>query len=103
MRIQIEDIPSQSIMTKDNLTVIIDSVLYWHAVDPRVARFSVSDIRKALIERTMTTLRLITGARTVQECVEHRDSMAQEVEGSISFWSYYRYYCSCCSKLGDQS
>ena len=81
MRIQIEDIPPQSIMTKDNVSVIIDSVLYWHAVDPYVATFTVSNMKKALVERTMTTLRLITGARTVQECVEHRESMAQEVEG----------------------
>lgn len=81
MRIQIEDIPSQSIMTKDNVSVIIDSILYWHTVDPHIATFAVSNIRKALVERTMTTLRLITGARTVQECIEHRESMAQEVEG----------------------
>lgn len=96
MSIQIEDIPAQSIMTKDNVTVIIDSVLYWHTVDPRVATFSVSNIRKALVERTMTTLRLITGARTVQECVEHRDSMAQEVEGLLSVSVNSRYHYSCC-------
>ena len=91
MRIQIEDIPAQSIMTKDNVSVIIDSVLYWHTIDPHIATFGVSNIRKALIERTMTTLRLITGARTVQECVEHRDSMAQEVEGWL-FILTFRYY-----------
>jgi erythrocyte band 7 integral membrane protein len=91
MRIQIEDIPSQSIMTKDNVSVIIDSVLYWHPVDPFVATFTVSNLKKALVERTMTTLRLITGARTVQECVEHRESMAQEVEGLFNC-IYTRYY-----------
>ena len=83
MRIQIEDIPAQTIMTKDNVSVIIDSVLYWHAVDPYVAAFTVSNLKKALVERTMTTLRLITGSRSVQECVEHRESMAQEVEGLL--------------------
>lgn len=91
MRIQIEDVPSQSIMTKDNVSVIIDSVLYWHAIDPYVASFTVNNLRKALVERTMTTLRLITGARTVQECVEHRESMAQEVEG-LFYYIYARYY-----------
>jgi regulator of protease activity HflC (stomatin/prohibitin superfamily) len=92
MRIQIEDIPAQNIMTKDNVTVIIDSVLYWHAIDPRSVTFTVSNIRKALVERTMTTLRQITGARTVQECVEHRESMAQEVEGILTFGADFRYY-----------
>ena len=91
MRIQIEDIPAQTIMTKDNVSVVIDSVLYWHTIEPTVSTFGVSNVRKALIERTMTTLRLITGSRTVQECVEHRESMAQEVEGFFRL-IYSRHY-----------
>lgn len=48
---QIIDIPRQSIMTKDNVTVRIDSVLYWHIVDPYQATYAVSDVQKALTER----------------------------------------------------
>ena len=44
----------------------------------------VSNVRQALIERTMTTLRLTLGARTVQDCIEHRDSLAQEIEDIIA-------------------
>jgi erythrocyte band 7 integral membrane protein len=39
MRMQIEDIPSQSIMTKDNVAVIIDSVLYWCVMEPFVVSY----------------------------------------------------------------
>lgn len=51
IKIQIEDIPRQVIMTKDNVNVWIDSVLYWHVVNPSQANFGVSNVREALIER----------------------------------------------------
>ncbi|CAO3681960.1 unnamed protein product [Rhizopus stolonifer] len=80
VKIQIADIPRQYIMTKDNVTVLIDSVLYWHIVDPYQAQFGVRDVKKALIERTQTTLRHIFGGKALQECVESRESIAQEVQ-----------------------
>jgi regulator of protease activity HflC (stomatin/prohibitin superfamily) len=51
VKMQIADIPSQYIMTKDNVTVKIDSVLYWCIIDPYQATYGVSDIKKALVER----------------------------------------------------
>lgn len=48
---QIVEIPRQVIMTKDNVNVRIDSVLYWHIENPFRAQFNVSDVRRALIER----------------------------------------------------
>jgi erythrocyte band 7 integral membrane protein len=84
IRIQLADIPQQVIMTKDNVSVLLDSVLYWHVVDPYTAQFMVENVRKALIERTQTTLRLVTGTRTLQECIEHRDTLAQEIESIIA-------------------
>ncbi|KAF1800068.1 hypothetical protein V8B55DRAFT_1544092 [Mucor lusitanicus] len=80
VKIQVVDIPSQFVMTKDNITIKIDSVLYWHIVDPYQAEYGVRDVRKALVERTQTTLRHILGSKVLQECVENRDSIAQEVQ-----------------------
>lgn len=54
IRIKIADIPRQMIMTKDNVNINIDSVLYWNIMDPYTAAFLVSDVEKALIERTQT-------------------------------------------------
>lgn len=51
VKIQVADIPSQSVMTKDNITIRIDSVLYWHIVDPYQAIFGVHEVQKALVER----------------------------------------------------
>lgn len=51
VKIQIAEIPRQVIMTKDNVNLMIDSVLYWHIIDPYQATFGISDVVKALTER----------------------------------------------------
>ncbi|KAJ3065254.1 hypothetical protein HDU98_011379 [Podochytrium sp. JEL0797] len=79
IKIQIENIPEQIITTKDNVNIAIDSVLYWEVVDPYTATFLVANVRYALIERTQTTLRHIMGTKTLQETLEHRESIAQAI------------------------
>ena len=79
IRVKVEDIPKQYVMTKDNVGVNIDSVLYWQVTDPYVAAFLIKDVKNALVERTQTTLRSVIGSRHMQECVENRDVIAQEI------------------------
>ncbi|CAG8577739.1 21386_t:CDS:10, partial [Racocetra persica] len=83
MRIQISEIPRQAIMTKDNVYIHIDSVLYWHIIDPYQATFGVTNVRKALIDRTQTTLRHTLGARVLQDCIESREAIAFEIKEII--------------------
>ncbi|KAJ1561830.1 hypothetical protein HK096_003184 [Nowakowskiella sp. JEL0078] len=79
VKIQVQDIAQQYVMSKDNVHVRIDSVLYWHIVDPYVATFNVADVKKALMERTQTTLRHIIGTRTLQDAIENRNTIAEEI------------------------
>ncbi|KAF9106485.1 hypothetical protein BGX27_009140 [Mortierella sp. AM989] len=83
IKIQIADIPRQVIMTKDNVNVQIDSVLYWHIINPSQATFGVSSVESALIERTQTTLRHILGMRVLQELIENREAIAEEIQEVI--------------------
>ncbi|KAG0212458.1 hypothetical protein BGX31_001479 [Mortierella sp. GBA43] len=83
MRVQISNIPNQVIMTKDNVNVHIDSIIYWHIIDPYQALYGVSDVRMALIERAKTTLRQVLGARLLQEIIENREQLAHEVQAII--------------------
>ncbi|KNE67395.1 hypothetical protein AMAG_11861 [Allomyces macrogynus ATCC 38327] len=84
IKLKICDIPRQYVMTKDNVGVNCDSVLYFKVVDPYVATFLVQNVTTALMERTQTTLRQIFGSRNLQELIEHRDSIAHEIERIIS-------------------
>ncbi|KAI9144495.1 hypothetical protein BKA69DRAFT_797540 [Paraphysoderma sedebokerense] len=83
IKIQISDIPRQYVMTKDNVGINIDSVIYWHVVDPYATVFLVSNVQSALVERTQTTLRHIFGTRSLQECIENRETIAVEIQRLI--------------------
>ena len=81
--LRISSIPSQSVITKDNVSVEIDSVVYWHIVDPFTATFQVDEIVKALMERTMTTLKDTAGAYDFQSLVTNREDIAREIKTII--------------------
>ncbi|KAF9997387.1 hypothetical protein BGZ79_008927 [Entomortierella chlamydospora] len=83
MRVQISNIDHQVIMTKDNVNVHIDSIIYWHVIDPYQALYGVSNVRTALIERTKTTLRQVLGAKLLQEIIENREQLAHEIQTII--------------------
>ncbi|KAI8357150.1 hypothetical protein B0O80DRAFT_477851 [Mortierella sp. GBAus27b] len=83
IKLQLGDIPRQVIMTKDNVNVQIDSVLYWHIINPSQATFGVSNVKAALIERTQTTLRHILGMRVLQELIENREAIGEEIQEVI--------------------
>jgi membrane protease subunit (stomatin/prohibitin family) len=66
-------------MTKDNVTLHLTSVIYYHIVAPHKAAFGISNVRQALVERTQTTLRHVIGARILQDVIERREEIAQSI------------------------
>jgi len=80
VKIQITAVPRQTVMTKDNVNVQIDSVIYWHVTNPYKAAFGISDVRIALVERAQTTLRQVVGARPLQSVITEREAIANEIE-----------------------
>ncbi|KAJ6522864.1 hypothetical protein B0H19DRAFT_1202274 [Mycena capillaripes] len=79
VKIQIIPIGRQSVITRDNVNVEIDSVVYYQINNPYRSAFGISDLRKALIERAQTTLRQVVGARAVQSVVTERENIAFEI------------------------
>jgi len=80
VKIQIAMIGRQTVITRDNVNVEIDSVIYYQITNPYRAAFGIQDLRQALIERAQTTLRHVVGARAVQSVVTERDAIALEIE-----------------------
>lgn len=83
VKIQIVEVPRQTCMTKDNVSVTLTSVIYYRITSPHKAAFGITDVRQALIERTQTTLRHVIGARVLQDVVERREEIAQSIREII--------------------
>ena len=79
VKIQIVEVPKQVCMTKDNVTLHLTSVIYYHIGSPHKAAFGITNGRQALIERTQTTLRHVVGARILQDVIERREEIAQSI------------------------
>ncbi|KAI9810161.1 MAG: hypothetical protein M1826_003747 [Phylliscum demangeonii] len=79
VKIQVVEVPQQGCMTKDNVQIHLNSVIYYHVVSPHKAAFGISNVRTALVERTQTTLRHVVGARVLQDVIERREEIAQSI------------------------
>ncbi|RXK36669.1 stomatin family protein [Tremella mesenterica] len=79
VKIQLTSVPRQTVQTKDNVSVDVDSVICWHVVSPYRAAFGINDVRWALVERAQTTLRQVVGGRVLQSVISDREGLAQEV------------------------
>jgi len=77
------EVPRQVCMTKDNVSLYLTSVIYYRITSPHKAAFGISNIRQALIERTQTTLRHVIGARILQDVIERREEIAQDIRGIV--------------------
>eukprot|EP01112_Ceratiomyxa_fruticulosa_P021084 TRINITY_DN733_c0_g1_i2.p1 TRINITY_DN733_c0_g1~~TRINITY_DN733_c0_g1_i2.p1 ORF type:complete len:306 (+),score=57.12 TRINITY_DN733_c0_g1_i2:1022-1939(+) len=83
IKIRVQALPQQVIFTRDNVSVKVDSVLYWRIADAPTAVYRVSDVEKALTERAQTTMREICSVRDLQDMLSHRDQMADEIKHII--------------------
>ncbi|EPZ34842.1 hypothetical protein ROZALSC1DRAFT_30727 [Rozella allomycis CSF55] len=83
IKVNVSGVPRQQVMTKDNVSISVDSVLYWHVIDPFAARYQVSNVEKALSERAQTTLKDVIGAHDLQTIVSNREKVAAEIRNII--------------------
>jgi len=98
VKIQLTPVPRQTVQTKDNVSVEVDSVICWHGEatlppDPVVHILiqqsyrlivGINDVRLALVERAQTTLRQVVGGRVLQSVISDREGLAQEVAEIVS-------------------
>src|SRR6476469_10049353 len=90
LREQVLNFPSQPVITKDNVTIDIDAVLYYRIADPQKATYAVQNLPYALETLTRTTLRNIVGEMELDATLASRDAintrMREVIEEAAIGW-----------------
>ncbi len=83
MREQVIDIPSQSVITKDNIQVEIDGLLYLKVMDPKKASYGIGNYLAASINLAQTTMRSEVGKITLGAIFSERDEVNAKIISEI--------------------
>lgn len=75
LRESVYDFPKQNVITKDNVTIEINALLYYQITEPKAAVYEVSNLSEAIEKLTQTTLRNVIGSMDLDETLVSRDQI----------------------------
>jgi regulator of protease activity HflC (stomatin/prohibitin superfamily) len=81
---QAVDVPSQGAITKDNISLTVDGVLYFRVLDPYKASYGVEDYTFAVTQLAQTTMRSEIGKIELDKTFEERDQLNVNIVNSIN-------------------
>jgi len=76
---QTMDIPPQGVITKDNVTITIDTVVFYQITDPAKAVYEIQSLKKGIEYLAITTIRDIVGKMDLDETFSSRDGINQKL------------------------
>jgi len=79
LRESVYDFPKQNVITKDNVTMEINALLYYQITDPRAAVYEVNNLPEAIEKLTQTTLRNVIGSMDLDESLTSRDQINEKL------------------------
>ncbi|MGR3761011.1 slipin family protein [Roseobacteraceae bacterium NS-SX3] len=80
LRMFVEDVPSQDVISRDNVSVKVNAVIYFRIVDPQRAIINVADFRAAVSQLAQTTLRSVLGKHELDEMLAERDKLNADIQ-----------------------
>ena len=83
MRESVYDFPRQNVITKDNVTISINALLYFQIVDSKSAVYEITNLVDAIEKLTQTTLRNLVGQLDLDETLVSRDKINQELRAIL--------------------
>ena len=75
MREQVVDVPPQEVITKDNVTVTVDAVIYYEPTDPQRLIYNVANFLMAITKLAQTNLRNVIGDMSLDNALTSRDNV----------------------------
>ena len=83
LREQVVAFPPNGVITQDNVTVNIDTVLYFTITDPRGASYEIANPLQAIEQLTVTTLRNVIGGFALEKTLTSRDEINNALRGVL--------------------
>jgi regulator of protease activity HflC (stomatin/prohibitin superfamily) len=75
LREQYIDLPPQPVITRDNVTIHVDSVVYWQITDPIKAVYEMNDLVGGIVQLTITGMRSVMGEMDLDHTLSSRDAI----------------------------
>ncbi|MGB5062895.1 MAG: slipin family protein [Candidatus Competibacter sp.] len=83
LRTIVMDVPSQDVISRDNVSVKVDAVIYFRVIDPERAIIQVEDYYNATSQLAQTTLRSVLGQHEMDEMLAGRDELNRDIQNIL--------------------
>src|SRR5436305_3036805 len=83
LRIDTQEVPAQDVVTRDNVTVKVNAVIYFRVIDPRLAIVEVSNFLYATSQLSQTTLRSVLGEVDLDELLGQREKLNVKLQSAL--------------------
>ncbi len=83
LREAVYDFPRQNVITKDNVSISINALLYFQIVDPKSAVYEIQNLPEAIEKLTQTNLRNLVGQLDLDESLVSRDKINHELRAIL--------------------
>jgi regulator of protease activity HflC (stomatin/prohibitin superfamily) len=80
LRTIVMDVPSQDVISRDNVSVKVNAVIYFRVVDPQRAIIQVENFLEATSQLAQTTLRAVLGKHELDEMLSERDKLNRDIQ-----------------------
>ncbi len=80
LRTRVLDVPTQDVISHDNVSVQVNAVIYFRVVDPERATIQVEDFLQATSQLAQTTLRSVLGKHDLDEMLAERDKLNNDIQ-----------------------
>jgi regulator of protease activity HflC (stomatin/prohibitin superfamily) len=80
LRVVVMDVPSQDVISRDNVSVKVNAVIYFRVVDPQRAIIAVENYLDATSQLAQTTLRAVLGKHELDEMLAERDKLNHDIQ-----------------------
>jgi regulator of protease activity HflC (stomatin/prohibitin superfamily) len=80
LRVKVQDVPTQDVISRDNVSVKVNAVLYFRVVDPSRATINIEDYMEATSQLAQTTLRSVLGKHELDEMLAEREKLNADIQ-----------------------